>query len=306
MSDESYPGQSHPADQSQIIRTLVGEVETLRIKRQDDWRDRNHPRGKRFSQEELRRDVCPSYKNLLLGLTQRLPSRAMIMHIADYLECTLAERNDLLLAAQYLPEKPDLEGGALLAALNRAKDILHNLAVPAFVMGRDWTIEASNTYNHIFAGVPAFDSPPDSASTAMHYLFDPMLPMRERVTTTHEAWATRSRNAIRLFQQSNLLYAHDAWYKQRLEMFTKLPDFATCWEQVQQGYTDEHSLADPMLLFHPMVGMLRYVMLSIGSPVGVFYPLVIVCLPADEDTRLAFAKLGFPVQENRWEYALRF
>ncbi len=31
----------------------------------------------------------------------------MLMQIADYLECRLSERNDLLLAAQYLPEQPE-------------------------------------------------------------------------------------------------------------------------------------------------------------------------------------------------------
>ena len=37
----------------------------------------------------------------------------MLMQIADYLECSLSERNDLLLAAQYLPEQPAWEGHAL-------------------------------------------------------------------------------------------------------------------------------------------------------------------------------------------------
>ena len=43
--------------------------------------------------------------------------RAVILAIADYLECTLAERNRLLVATQYAPQQPYLSGVALTARL---------------------------------------------------------------------------------------------------------------------------------------------------------------------------------------------
>src|SRR5690242_14077264 len=93
-----------------ILRDLLGEIETLRIKRQQALRKRPHPQLKRFTQQELTDEVCPTYKNLLLGRSLRLPSRERILQIAQYLECTAAERNTLLVAARYLPENLELEG----------------------------------------------------------------------------------------------------------------------------------------------------------------------------------------------------
>jgi hypothetical protein len=39
------------------------------------------------------------------------------MQIAEYLECSMESRNNLLLAARYLPENLELEGDALMQAL---------------------------------------------------------------------------------------------------------------------------------------------------------------------------------------------
>ncbi len=93
--------QAEPSEQQRITH-LVHEIEMLRLKRKRSYT--RHPEGKRFSQDELCNTVYPSYKNMLLGRTQRLPDRAALMQIADYLECTPAERNALLRAAQYAPE----------------------------------------------------------------------------------------------------------------------------------------------------------------------------------------------------------
>jgi transcriptional regulator with XRE-family HTH domain len=82
------------------------------MKRQEEGRDRPHPFLKRFTQQELTDEACPTYKNLLLGRSQRIPSRQTLMQIADYLECSMESRNNLLLAARYLPESLELEGDA--------------------------------------------------------------------------------------------------------------------------------------------------------------------------------------------------
>ncbi len=88
--------------EQQRIAHLVHEIEMLRLKRKRTYQ--RHPEGKRFSQDELGNMAYPSYKNMLLARTQRLPDRAALMQIADYLECTPMERNALLRAAQYAPE----------------------------------------------------------------------------------------------------------------------------------------------------------------------------------------------------------
>src|SRR5260370_13865244 len=82
-------------------------------------KEQPHPQLKRFTQQELTDEACPTYKNLLVGRSLRVPSRETILHIAQYLECTAQERNDLLLAARYLPETLELEGSQLRQALQR-------------------------------------------------------------------------------------------------------------------------------------------------------------------------------------------
>src|SRR5690348_11049463 len=105
---------SHRTD---VFHSVLHEIERLRIKRQEEGRDRPHPLLKRFTQQELTDEVCPTYKNLLVGRSHRLPSRESILQIAEYLECSAAERNDLLLAARYLPESLELTGSQLKQAL---------------------------------------------------------------------------------------------------------------------------------------------------------------------------------------------
>ena len=104
------PDASHKPD---VLREVLEEIEVLRIKRQEEGRDHPHPFLKRFTQQELTDEACPTYKNLLVGRSQRIPSRQTLMQIADYLECSMESRNNLLLAARYLPESLELEGDEL-------------------------------------------------------------------------------------------------------------------------------------------------------------------------------------------------
>lgn len=92
------------SDQDLILPVIAAEIEKLRNHRRERTKTHPHPLGKRFSQEELSESVYPSYKNLLIGRTRRLPDRATLLRIADYLECSFDERQQLLNAAQYAPE----------------------------------------------------------------------------------------------------------------------------------------------------------------------------------------------------------
>src|SRR6266581_1008110 len=100
MKEESAPSK----EQAQVFQQLLGAIEAVRITRQEEYREKCHPQLKRFTQQELNDEACPTYKNWLIGRSNRLPSRSMLLNIADYLECSLSQGNDLLLAAQYLPD----------------------------------------------------------------------------------------------------------------------------------------------------------------------------------------------------------
>src|SRR5450755_3270549 len=117
IQEDSAPSKEH----ARVLHQLLGAIEAVRLKRQEEYREKCYPQLKRFTQQELNDEACPTYKNWLIGRSNRLPSRSMLMNIADYLECSLSERNDLLLAAQYLPEQPAWEGDALRRALEQAQ-----------------------------------------------------------------------------------------------------------------------------------------------------------------------------------------
>jgi hypothetical protein len=120
--------------QHQLLKVALGEIETLRMKRQRQYADRPRPSLKRFTQQELNDEVCPTYKNLLVGRSQRLPDRQTIINIAEYLECTSDERNDLLVATGYLPLQTQTSGRSHEFALEQAHLLMRNLPFPAMIV----------------------------------------------------------------------------------------------------------------------------------------------------------------------------
>lgn len=105
-------------NQADLISAITGTIEAIRAQRRERHKAQPHPLGKRFSQEELGEYAYPSYKNLLQGRTRRMPDRAALLRIADYLECSFAERAELLNAAQYAPEVPRTQQRKQITALS--------------------------------------------------------------------------------------------------------------------------------------------------------------------------------------------
>jgi transcriptional regulator with XRE-family HTH domain len=109
-----------------------------------EWRKR-----RRLSQLDLALDAEISTRHLSYVETGRsVPSRQMILHLAEQLEVPLRERNTLLLSAGYAPafrERP--LGDPELARARQAVDLVlaaHN-PFPALAIDRHWTLIASNT-----------------------------------------------------------------------------------------------------------------------------------------------------------------
>ena len=113
-----------------------------------EWR-----RRRRLSQLDLAGDASISTRHLSCVETGRaLPSRAMLLHLAERLDIPLRERNALLTAAGYAPmygERP-LNDPALAAA-RKAVDLVlaGHEPYPAIAVDRHWTLVAHN------AAVPA-------------------------------------------------------------------------------------------------------------------------------------------------------
>lgn len=104
---------------SKQVHEVVTAIEYLRQQRQNTHRKSGFSSSKTFSQDELCSVAYPSYKNLLKGRTRRIPARDALIAIADYLECTSSERNELLLVAGYagVDEASDVSQHRLITIL---------------------------------------------------------------------------------------------------------------------------------------------------------------------------------------------
>jgi transcriptional regulator with XRE-family HTH domain len=126
-----------------------------------DWRQR-----RRLSQLDLALGADVSARHLSFVETGRaIPSREMLMRLAERLEVPLRERNALLLAAGYAPafrERP-LSDPALQAAREAVERLLAaHEPYPALAVDRHWSMLASNrAASRLFSGIaPALLRPP--------------------------------------------------------------------------------------------------------------------------------------------------
>lgn len=128
------------------------------------WRER-----RRLSQLDLACEAEISTRHLSFLETGRsLPSREMVLRLAEYLEVPLRERNALLVAAGYAPAFPErpLDDPALQSA-RKAVDLVlaGHEPYPALAIDRHWTLVASNNaVPPLLAGVdPSLMRPPVNA-----------------------------------------------------------------------------------------------------------------------------------------------
>lgn len=107
------------------------------------WRQR-----RRLSQLDLACEAEISTRHLSFLETGRsLPSREMLLHLAEQLAVPLRERNALLIAAGYAPVYPErtLDDPALRAARQAIDFVLAgHEPYPALAIDRHWTLVAAN------------------------------------------------------------------------------------------------------------------------------------------------------------------
>lgn len=120
-----------------------------------EWRTR-----RRMSQLDLACEADISTRHVSFLETGRsLPSRDMLLHLAEQLEIPLRERNVLLIAAGYAPIFPErsLDDPALQAARQAIDQVLAgHEPYPALAIDRHWTLIASNkAVPPLLAGVTA-------------------------------------------------------------------------------------------------------------------------------------------------------
>jgi hypothetical protein len=291
----SEAGSSAP---SKALRDLLGEIETLRRKRQQEIKEHPHRQLKRFTQQELTDEACPTYKNLLVGRSLRLPSRESLLQIAQYLECTAQECNDLLLAARYLPETLELEGFPCKQALEQAQQTMLMLPYPAVVVTHTLEIHAINGAFQLLFEVPPLLAIAPTHRNLFHFLLHPDLLVRGRSTFNDQAvkvWQAQAVRGIHLFKHSNILYQFEPWYHELIERFCTLPDFRAYWEQELELADQQDAPSKLFLARHVETSQLlpiklQHLYLSVGSH---RYPCILAFFPLDEAARAVFASFGW-------------
>jgi len=274
-------------------RIVMGEIEGLRMKRQQQLADRPHPSLKRFTQQELNDEAFTSYKNLLVGRTRRIPDRQTIINIAEYLECTSGERNDLLLAAGYLPIQTELEGRALERALEWAHQTMRSIPFPSMIVTHTQDIKGVNEpFRHLF-DIP-LDRSYDGLMNRIDFHFNSDLPIRPRSTfdnASFEQWKVHAINGIHAFKREYMLSRYDAWYQKLFDRVQKEDEYLN--EPASGANADHTQIILARMESDGELVPIRYRQVSI-SVGGRLYPQVEVFLPVDSAARTVFENLGCP------------
>jgi transcriptional regulator with XRE-family HTH domain len=128
LGPSSFPPMSTPSSAGPLVRT---------------WR-----RRRRQSQADLAADAEISARHLSFIETGRsVPSREVLLRLADCLEVPLREQNALLVAAGYAPRFPErpLSSAALADARRAVEAVLRGFEpYPALAVDRRWELVAAN------------------------------------------------------------------------------------------------------------------------------------------------------------------
>ncbi|QBD76626.1 hypothetical protein EPA93_11670 [Ktedonosporobacter rubrisoli] len=289
--------ETSPAKRSDVLRDLLEEIEVQRLKKQEEVRDCPLPRLKRFTQQELADEACPTYKNLLVGRSLRMPSRQTLTRIANYLECSSTQRNNLLLAARYLPENLELEGDALQLALEQARHLMCTLPYPAMLVTHSLHVEAFNELFQRLFELPPLNTLPHTQRHVFSFFFRHDLPMRERSTFNDEAtlvWQAGVSRSIHLFKHNNRLYQFEPWYQELVEQFCAIADIRQYWDRTpalpaKQGAPSKLILSRNALTEDWQPIQLQHIRISVCTHT---YPCIMALLPLDEPARELFTSLG--------------
>lgn len=280
-----------PTQQVYLLKDLLHEIEDLRLKRRDAWHGQRHPQGKRFTQEEIVQGPCPTYQNLLIGRSRRLPGRQTILEIADYLEGTLAERNTLLVAARYLPIYAEMEGIQLEQARQDTLLLLNNLPFPAYAVDR-WRIYGANEMFYLSMELGDSRDFPFQYAKGPAMYFDSRV-FRPFIEVTPELFVTNTRVCLQNSRFTNEIFQHEAWYQELIAYAYQFPDFANIWEHVGDTLPIEVRLTKLVPSENHHINV-RSVFIR---PYNTVYPSITGLVPADEDTYRYFGEMGIPVDK---------
>ena len=295
-------------------RNFVAVVDDLLKRRQEELAKSGHPQtrfdgewGPRtWTQTEMEDMVYSSYKQMRRGRITRPPKRAILMDIADYLNCNLIERNRLLESALYAPIDVYLTGDRLQEHLQPTIRVAQLLDIPAMVINRDWQIHFMNEQMIVLNDVQpeALEGVPPEHFNALRLLFDPNLPLYPNLIENKASWTRMARQTLYGFKVANRLCRFELWYQALIEEWMNLPDFEYHWQTVRTDIPFEEDISarneSSALLLNTAIPSqqedhkrtwLRPLIISAGY-FQFDFPQIVAFLPADEDAYGALLQIG--------------
>lgn len=258
-----------------------------------------------WTRDELCDVAYSSYRALLRGTVRRPPRREVVLDIADYLECSMTERNQLLAAARYAIEHPGPRGTELRQAVDDLRTIIEMLPLPAYAVSRDWTILLINDHLLTVFGLDRAEVTglPAPTRNVLRLLFDPALPVRGRLASDQLSWSRLATFSVYRFIGDNLLWQYDPWYRALIARLGDLPDFTRHWAQAQTfqaaGSVPGSVAAASLTVCRPDGATLRLRPLNVHTH-GPGYPGIVSFLPADAVTAADLLAAGVPSPANGW------
>jgi hypothetical protein len=232
--------QRKAAQPDDVLRNCIAEIELLRERRQQRARDEVRDDLRRFTQQELADEVCPTYKNLLTGRSHRMPDRGTLLNIARYLECTIAETGDLLSIAGYAPEPVYMRADLYRAAIEQAIVMAEHSTLPAYVLSADLQVIHFNASRRKMSRRDVPLAPADHPDASMvsecyktdsiaHYINSP----------TASDWERNGLAIMRFFRKKTKVFQHEVWFQRRIETLRRTPEFDRFWRLASEPGTPD-------------------------------------------------------------------
>ncbi len=287
-------------------QAFVVAVEELRQRRRNELAQQQRPpsywqhEAKTFTYNQFR-EVYSSYPAIRSGKLKKPPSRDVVMAIADYLECDLAERNRLLISAHHYPIHPYRSGEVLATFVRVAREVMRFVPLPAYIINRDWDVLDVNEHLLAVAGITraAYEAIPVEMRNVIQMIFDPRSPIYPLLYLDHERWCRFAQRNIYGFKVQNAYCERESWYIERVARWRALPHFSELWEHTPiDAYTAPVSDAAPpfyLSTIRSATGQIinfRSLFITLSDEL---YPQVVVWMPVDQASRTAMIDLGIPI-----------
>ncbi len=270
------------------IERLIEEIEIIRVRRMSFFRGK-HPGGRRFSQQELNDLACSTYKNYLDGRSRRIPDYEDLNRIADYLECSVEERNHLLAIARYTPLPAMNSAESTESDFDKAKKLMRDLQFPSLLVTRDYAVHTVCPNMRALVGVPHLDEIPPDKRTLPEFLFQPEL------TPYFHAESRRQLHTLCVYhlKYKNELYRRTEWYQALVTRMQKQQEFAQMWRTLNVSSLSYAGMDNVLLsVNNPLCAMPIWVTLA-QMPFNLPSMLYILfLLPADDYARDFLDEIG--------------